>query len=556
MPDEPARMSKRRRTKGRLPAVILSVLLLGAFFLYLALLAPEKFGAHYDDSVYVVTAKALAKGQGYRIVSLPYEPAQTKYPPFYPFLLSLIWRACPQFPQNLTAMMLLSVVATISFFGLTWRYLVKQGYATAWLALIVITLSVFNWRMMILATTASAEMVYAALSVVALYLAEKYEKEQRSWIGGALGVVIGLAFLTRTSGIALLIALAAYYILRRRLLGGLLPIAVVILFVLGWGSWCYINRTTAEGVNVAYYTSYLRDFNEVVSQLQSVHHQAKLTILPSIIGRNVLRFILVSVPLCFGLPYELMQYFGFAFLFIAAGFLRHISRGLRLLHLYVVSYLALHLIWPYPTYSRFLLTVLPFVLFFLIAEVEILISLVREEVTTEGHVARKLGAAFVGLALILSLGAVLLFSSTNLYGSLASSSVKKITGPPSEDKQAIEWINSNTDPSDVIVCSRDPMYYLYTGRKATRSFRVNSSEAVAFQGYQQADYDQAKLIFRIINESNGRYLIFTSSDFGYQSDSDPTGLKAVLEEYPKVFVPVFDSADSHSVIYRIDNPSE
>jgi 4-amino-4-deoxy-L-arabinose transferase-like glycosyltransferase len=431
---------------------------------------------------------------------------------------------------------------------------VKQRYATGWQALIVITLSVLNWRLVILATTASAEMVYAALSVVGLNLAEKYETGRRSWIAGAaLGLVIGMAFLTRTSGIALLIAVAVYYVLQRRFWRGLVPIAIALLFVLGWASWCYINRTTLEGVNVAYYTSYFRDFNEVVADLQAIGHQAKLTILLNMVGKNVVRFILVSVPICIGLPYELMQYFGFVFLFIAAGFLRHISKGLRLLHLYVISYVGLHLIWPYPTYSRFLLTVLPFLVFFLIAEVEMLISLVQKEVTSAGHMARTVGAAFVGLALVVAFGAVLVYSGTHLYASLKSSSFTKNAGPTLEDIQAIEWINSNTNPFDVIICSRDPMYYLYTGRKATRSFRVNSSEAVAFQSDQLAESDQARIIFRIINESNGRYLIFTSSDFGYQSDPGPTGLKAVLEDYPKVFVPVFNSEDSS--IYRIDNPS-
>ena len=47
------------------------------------------FGDLHDDSLYYVSAKSLADGGGYRIESLPGEPAQTKYPPLYPLLLSL-----------------------------------------------------------------------------------------------------------------------------------------------------------------------------------------------------------------------------------------------------------------------------------------------------------------------------------------------------------------------------------------------------------------------------------------------------------------------------------
>src|SRR5437867_3443068 len=79
-----------RRNPNRLTFMTLIIILLCATLVYSTTLNPERFGGYHDDGIYVTTAKALATGQGYRIVSLPYEPAQTKYPPFYPFLLSLI----------------------------------------------------------------------------------------------------------------------------------------------------------------------------------------------------------------------------------------------------------------------------------------------------------------------------------------------------------------------------------------------------------------------------------------------------------------------------------
>src|SRR5688572_6363137 len=110
---------------SRMINLILLIILSGASLLYFAAMRPDRFGAYHDDGIYVTTAKALATGEGYRIISLPYEPAQTKYPPFYPFLLSIIWRISPDFPENLTWMMMLSVAATVSFLGLTYRYLVE-----------------------------------------------------------------------------------------------------------------------------------------------------------------------------------------------------------------------------------------------------------------------------------------------------------------------------------------------------------------------------------------------------------------------------------------------
>ena len=202
------------KTVPSLTIFVLVIVLGGSTSLYLASLTPDRFGFYHDDGIYVVTAKALATGQGYRIISLPYEPPQTKYPPLYPSLLSLIWRLYPQFPENLLSMMLASVLTTITFLALAWHYLVKRSYATGWQALLAVILTAINWRTVILATGIYSEVVYSALFVAGLSLAEAKDKERRNWPEEvAAGVVIGLAFLTRISGISLLIAVAAYCLL-------------------------------------------------------------------------------------------------------------------------------------------------------------------------------------------------------------------------------------------------------------------------------------------------------------------------------------------------------
>ena len=47
---------------------------------------PE-FGYLHDDGLQYLTAKSLAQGNGYRIQSLPENPAETKYPPLFPLVL-------------------------------------------------------------------------------------------------------------------------------------------------------------------------------------------------------------------------------------------------------------------------------------------------------------------------------------------------------------------------------------------------------------------------------------------------------------------------------------
>jgi hypothetical protein len=71
-------------------------------------------GTIHDDGIYLVTAKALAEGKGYHIISLPDEPRQTKYPIGFPFLLAVVWKLFPHFPENVPV---LKLVPLASFFA-------------------------------------------------------------------------------------------------------------------------------------------------------------------------------------------------------------------------------------------------------------------------------------------------------------------------------------------------------------------------------------------------------------------------------------------------------
>lgn len=554
--------SLRRETKKTPSAsiLVLVVALVGACLLYVWAIAPDSFGFYHDDGIYVATAKSLAEGHGYHIISVPGEPAQTKYPPFYPFLLSLIWRAYPRFPNNLPTMMSLSILATIVSLALTWLYLTSRRYASQWWALAVIVPAAMNWRMIILATGIYSEMIYAALSIAALHLAEAHEQDKQSWkrpVG--LGVMIGLAFLTRTPGIALLIAVAAYYALRGKTRRDFVPIAVGGLFVILWVWWGYAHNTAGDGANSAYYTSYFRDFSEIIGELQKESGASRLSTFLSLLGKNAM-LITVSIPIvCVGIRYDSLQGltgYGLAIgltllvvtlFLVVRGFLRVSAGGRRLIPIYVVSYLALHLVWPYGVYDRFLMPLLPFLLLFLITELESLIQLARREFASGERIAARFAAVALASAVTLLAGVAFYNHVTGVYHSLFSSK-RNSAARAADDREAIDWINAHTVASDVLVCYRDPRYYLYTGRKATRS---TSTTAGSAQG-QEKQPEQAK-IFRIIDQNDARYLICTASDFALQSQPElqRQNLRTIIEENAQIFTPVFESENGQSVIYRI-----
>ena len=103
----------------RLPLILVDLLIGAAAF---SAIDSKILGLFHDDGIYAVAAKALADGDGYRIVSLPGGPAQTKYPFLYSTLLSLIWRISPPFPDNIVFLKSLNVIILLAIFLISFVY--------------------------------------------------------------------------------------------------------------------------------------------------------------------------------------------------------------------------------------------------------------------------------------------------------------------------------------------------------------------------------------------------------------------------------------------------
>src|SRR5574341_1395955 len=93
--------------------VVVGLLIGAAAFLGLN---PDTLGLFHDDGIYAVVAKSLSEGDGYRILSLPGEPAQTKYPFLYSYFLSWLWKLDPRFPQNILFLKTFNVAVIVAIF--------------------------------------------------------------------------------------------------------------------------------------------------------------------------------------------------------------------------------------------------------------------------------------------------------------------------------------------------------------------------------------------------------------------------------------------------------
>ena len=503
----------------------------------------------------MTAAKSLATGEGYRIISLPQPVAQTLIPPFYPFVLSIVWRVYPRFPDNVVWMMLLSVIAMTGFLLLTWRYLVKNGYANLWQALAVVTLTAINWRMMSLATSIISEVLFALLSVGALQLAEKYEEERSTWrTGAALGLLAGLVFLTRTSGLVLVAAVAMYYLYRRQWKKVLVPVLVAGLFVLAWFGWCYLNRNTVGGEHASYYAGYARGISDTVGRLQTLNGESRLMVYLKIIETNALGLILVWAPLqSLGLratmPTSLLvPLILLAFALLVAGFVREMRKGVRLLEIYCLFHLGVHLIVPSHSYERYIMPIVPFLLFFLVRELSALFSTLRTALISSQDIFAKAAAAVIGLVVIGAAGLTLYSNSSGIYHALTDSNPD---AGSKQDAQTFDWIKANTEPASVLICFGDLKYYLYTDRKTVRSIPVNILDLTVYQAEDPDPNELATVFLNIVDENRGNYVVLTPNDFREQAPAYGASVEAYISKHPEQFVPVFQSEDGRNRIYQI-----
>src|SRR5436305_5405596 len=106
-----------QRTRSLLIFILLLVPSLT--FLWRNLDMPE-FGYLHDDGLQYLSAQSIAQGNGYRISSLPENPAETKFPPLYPLYLSMVWKVNPSFPSNLRDASVLCWATFVLVLALSW----------------------------------------------------------------------------------------------------------------------------------------------------------------------------------------------------------------------------------------------------------------------------------------------------------------------------------------------------------------------------------------------------------------------------------------------------
>ncbi|MCU1339371.1 MAG: hypothetical protein JWO19_4952 [Bryobacterales bacterium] len=416
-----------------------------------------RFGDLHDDSLYFVSAKSLADGGGYRIESLPGEPPQTKYPPLYPLLLSVAWRLDPQFPGNLQLAAWISWLALPAVLLLMAVLYPSLGISRgrAWLLLFLFAA---NPYVIVFSTQLLSEMLFLALSLAAMLLAERAAKASSS-AAVAAGAVAGLAYLTRSAGLALLVAAVIYlWPLRKQRRSAMLFTAAMLPFVAAWILWARLHQTATTDPALIYYLDYfryeiysisLRDLHLILwKNVDGLLWGLGGLILPKVINSLFLKILAEVLAIA-----------------MISGVVRLVRRGIGTLYaLFAIATTALLVIWHFPPNERFVLPLLPLALAGLLTEADHLAGMLRTGLRHHDRGQRVVAAGFSAAVLAIAAGCLVLqlfMDASFLPADALQHRMRKI-----QNIAVYGWIRAKAPADASFLAADDAVLFLYTGHHA------------------------------------------------------------------------------------------
>ena len=309
------------------------------------------FGVLQDDGMYLIDGKALAEGAGYRILSLPAQPYDTRYPPLYPLYLSLAWRAAPSYPANLAVAVMLSWLCLPVVLLLGYWWCVRQRF-TVPLIWLTVGLFALNPYVLFFVSNLGSETMFMVFLLGTMLVAEL-----NGWRWALLaGLIAGAAYLTRTSGIALLPAAIAYYCWKKQAREAVCFTLGMLPAVAGWAVWSRLHAAPGHDVVTLCYTNYLGYYFTNVGWDNIAH----------VVARNTGALLEAMGSLVF--PQMMEGWLAKVILWPLAGAMivgciRMVRQGhARLYAFFGLVSVAMLLVWHYQPNQRFILPLAPLLL--------------------------------------------------------------------------------------------------------------------------------------------------------------------------------------------------
>lgn len=450
-------------------------------------ITPWPVGAFQDDAIYTILAKALATGEGYRMIDMPGAPNATHYPPGYPLVLAVLWKIWPQFPQNVTLFkfanaFFLSMAAVGTYVYVRSRF--KAPVAASAVAAIAGTISIV---ILLITGVVLSEPLFMALLLPTLIACERAVDRQSPYAALIAGLLIGALAMVRTVGVFVLPAAVFVFLVRRQWRSIGTVIAGSAIFLVPWQLWVGKYQGDIAHPLIGKYGSY-------GSWLVEGYKRGGFSFAQAVVAKNVAEadntFSFMIMPMQLRWPRLVLVLALLAFM--ALGTRRH-WRNAPVSLLFIAGYMLVIMLWPFEP-SRFILAIWPLWLPLIACGV---LACWQWKLPNVASMAWRSVVAVLVVALV---------SGTTYYNVWGYSarwwvSIQKNTGERA--KPTIEWVARYTQPNDVISTEDDLLVYLYTGRKTVPPATFTALERV----YPIEDAEQVDALKGIFAAYQPRYLL-------------------------------------------------
>ncbi len=414
------------------------LLALGVFAVSLWAQPSALVGVFYDDGIYVVLAKALAEGEGYRYLHLPGAPPGVHFPILYPAALSLLWRMWPAFPQNVVLFQLFDSAALAVAAGLIAQH-ARRWNVPPVVQYVSLPLAFVAFPLLAIVGVRFSEPLFLALLAGALVLADREEVSGAR--GAAAGLLAGLAALTRSIGIAAVVGIPLAWWLRGNRRAAVLALAGAAVVLLPWAVWLLRHGGAVDPRIASNYGTYAAAMEQ--AGLPSILAGLDLRVFAPLA-----RLTLPAVP-----PVIWLALAGLLAAAVVWGGVAVASRVPVFLTT-LGFYLAIVTVWPFAP-DRFVWIVLPW-----LAMLAVVGSMA----------AWRKGAWTRWPAVLLALAVLVGYprrEAVSLWQRQFAATAEGITAPFSV---LVPAVIAELEPNAVVATEDEALVYLYTGRRSVPSY--------------------------------------------------------------------------------------
>ncbi|MEO8680959.1 MAG: hypothetical protein ABI665_18050 [Vicinamibacterales bacterium] len=440
-------------------------------------------GLIVDDAWYALLAKALAQGDGFRLISSAVTPIMPAVPPGYPLMLAPLFLIRPAFPQNVFLLKAVSIAAMMGVGLVVYRYLVKYRETAAPMAAAIAAATVLTPAFVFLATsTLMAECVFTlglVLTVMWLDRTARAQPTSQARCAAAAGMLAAATMLVRTAGAATFLG-GLLFLLQQRAYRSAAAFTLVASLCLGpWMIYSTrhaptLSQSAEHGGTIAYsYADLLSMVSPRIPRLGRIHAADLVprirTNLIGILGRDVGGVLVPSlfrgadesgeeVVALAGSTATIVSSMGgspvtvtitlMLSAIVLVGFIRALRRGVTAAEMVVGVSLAVLLTVPTATF-RYVLPLTPFLLFYFVTGLEAM---------TRAPLAARIAVMCVlGLQLQDHAGYIAL----KLRDPARLDWLRDARGAA----ELTDWMNANLEGEGAVASTNPGLVYLLTGRK-------------------------------------------------------------------------------------------